>query len=124
MVSLREWLQDRPAIGYALVGIVVLVALTVAYMQVMRPSESQELGQFITIKDSETGETWQFPLGAIERDLHGRDLPINPKEGLPNPTTGKRTGFPEKDWEKMIQRVLAERQQGMAERQQTPAPKP
>ncbi|MBY0311098.1 MAG: hypothetical protein K2W85_03420 [Phycisphaerales bacterium] len=124
MGAFRDWLQDRPAVGYGVVGLIVVIAIGIAMTRLARPTEVEELGQFITLKDSETGERWKVPLGAIERNLHGRELPIDPKEGMPNPTTGKRTGFPEKDWEKIVQRVMAERQQEMAERQKTLTPKP
>lgn len=109
MGAIREWIQDRPAVGYGVVGLIVVVAIGIAMTRLARPTEVEELGQFITLKDSETGETWKVPLGAIERNLHGRELPIDPKEGMPNPNTGKRNGFPEKDWEKIIARVVAER---------------
>lgn len=124
MLRMRDWLKENSVVGYALVALLLCGAIGLMVTRLARPSEGEELAQFLDVKDSESGETWKVPLGAIERNLHGRSLPIDPKEGLPNPTTGKPTGFPEKDWEKIVQRVMAERQQEMAERQKTLTPTP
>lgn len=109
MLRFREWLEENPIVGYVLVGFLVLGVLGFAYVRLSKKTEAEELAQFIIVKDAETGETWQIPLGAIERNLNGRDMPIDLKEGLPNPNTGKPTGFPEKDWEKIVKRVTDDR---------------
>lgn len=66
----------------------------------------------LTVKDSETGEEWEMSRGKLEQELYSRSGDIDPNEGLPNPTTGKPTGFPmnrERDWDAVVERIIAEK---------------
>ena len=78
------------------------------------PRESVEyLSQDVTIRCEETGDEWAMSRGVLERDLYLRQGMIDPAQGIPNPNTGKPTGFPvnkEKEWNQVIERINAQKQ--------------
>jgi hypothetical protein len=41
----------------------------------------------------------------MEKELIMRPFPVDPNQGLTNPTTGKPTGFPADDWKETIDRI-------------------
>ncbi len=59
----------------------------------------------VQIKDKETGETWTLYQAQIEAIVRVRPSPIDVNEGLPNPKTGKLTGFPTRGWEATIKKI-------------------
>jgi hypothetical protein len=83
--------------------------------------------EMVTIKCRETGDEWTMPRGRMEQMLWDRPAPLDPSQGLPNPKTGKLTGFPKSDWENTIERISAERQEIAQQRSKgrgaNPAPK-
>jgi hypothetical protein len=65
----------------------------------------------------------------MEQILWDRPAPLDPSQGIPNPKTGRLTGFPKSDWENTIDRITAERKEIAASRSRSrgttsaPAPK-
>jgi hypothetical protein len=126
---LRQFINDRPALGWAVAGALLLVvALSLYRMRRVgdNPYSLDRTTEMVTIRCRETGEEWQMPRGRMEQALWDRPAPLDPSQGLPNPTTGRLTGFPKSDWENTIDRISAERQEIAAKRSRggagTPAP--
>lgn len=105
---MRKLLTERPLLGWIVAAILMLGAAFLLWRQ-LSGGEAVELGQTVTIRDSETGETWEMTRGAMEKELYMRTYPVDPNEGLTNPKTGKKTGFPVDDWKATITRINAER---------------
>lgn len=110
---MRKSLAERPMLGWGVAAIMMLAAAFLVYRQVTG-GETRELGSMVTIRCTETGDTWQVPRGVMEKELYMRPFPINPDEGLINPKTGKRTGFPVDDWKLTVERINLDRK-GLAE---------
>lgn len=106
---MRKLLAERPMLGWAIAAVMMLGAAYLLYRQFMA-GETRELTQMVTIRCIETGETWQMPRGQMESELYTRSFPLDPNEGLVNPKTGKKTGFPVDDWKLTVERINAERE--------------
>lgn len=109
MGSIRNQLAERPMLGWALAAVLLIAAAGYSWMRFSRADETNQLTQFVTVRCTETGEEWQVLRGVMEKELYLRSGPINPGEGLPNPKTGKRTGFPIDQWKETVERINAER---------------
>lgn len=120
MKALREFMQKNPMMGWALAALLTLGAAAVVITRVGAKSETQQLTQMITIRCTETGDTWQVLRGVMEKELYLRPYPIDPNQGLINPKTGKPTGFPIDAWKETVERVNIER----SEVEQPPTAKP
>lgn len=114
-MSFRETLQ-KPWAG-AVVILVILGAAAGLYLKNRGGSGSEtpeRLAQKITIKDSVTGDEWQMGRGKLISALRGASAngPLDPKNGVINPKTGKATGFPvdRKEWDDLIASLNAERE--------------
>jgi hypothetical protein len=111
-MGVREFLKSKPSLGWGLAGALVLICAFVWYRSLSGGSNItsvDRMAQEITIKDRETGEEWPIARGRMELYLWERKLPIDPNEGLPNPNTGKLTGFPKSEWESTVDRITRER---------------
>lgn len=108
MTGLRTFLQNRPMLGWGLAAVLMLFAAGMLYMRLMSKSESEQLTEMVTIRCSETGETWEVLRGVMEKELYLRPYPVDPNQGLVNPSTGKPTGFPVDAWKQTVERINAE----------------
>lgn len=117
----RSLLRDNPMMGWLVASILALVAAVMLYRQFGTKSETAQLTELVTIRDSETSETWQVPRGVMEKELYMRSYPVSLTQGLFNPNTGKANGFPIDDWKVTVERINSERKD-LAE--QGPAPTP
>lgn len=109
MQSLREFMRKNPMMGWVVAAVLMLGAAAVIIMQFGNKSETEQLTQFVTIRCTETGDTWQVLRGVMEKELYLRPYPIDPNQGLINPKTGKATGFPIDAWKETVDRVNTER---------------
>ena len=109
MGSLRSFLQSRPMLGWGLAALLMLFAAVMLYTRLASKSESEQLTETVTIRCSETGETWPVLRGVMEKELYLRSYPLDPNQGLMNPKTGKPTGFPADAWKQTVDRINAER---------------
>ncbi len=110
MQALREIAREKPCVLWAAIGALVLAAVLVLVRFTAgghAPDSIEALSQEVTIRCSETGKEWTVQRGRMERDLLLRGVPIDPSVGLPNPDTGRPTGFPaDRDmWERTIKRL-------------------
>jgi hypothetical protein len=108
MAGLREVMRQNPMIGWAIAAVLMLLAAVMFVSRLSRADETDQLTAMVTIRCSETGEEWEVPRGVMEKMLYLRKPPLNPNEGLPNPKTGKLTGFPVDSWKETIERINAE----------------
>jgi hypothetical protein len=112
-MSVRDFLKSRPWMGWGLAAGLLLVCVLVWYRSLNAGSNAtsvDRLSQTVTIRDRETGEEWTIARGRMEQFLWDRPLPIDPSQGLPNPKTGKLTGFPKSEWESTVDRISKERE--------------
>lgn len=129
-MGLRQALNERPALGWGVAAIVAVLAIAIFMYRNIAGDETRELSSEITLRCSETGKEITLPRGAVEKQLMGRDYPVNPDEGLINPDTGKPTMFPVDDWKSMVMTVnssrkaLAEKGSGGPAESNAPRPKP
>lgn len=111
-MGIRETLRSKPWAGWSVAAVLLLVMGWVWYRGLYgnsNPTSLERTTQEITIRDRETGEEWTMPRGRMELYLWERPLPIDPNQGLPNPKTGKLTGFPKSEWESTVDRIATER---------------
>jgi hypothetical protein len=126
-MGVREALQSKPWIGWAVAAVALLLAALVWY-RAGRGSLNEytfdRLTEDVTIRDRETGEEWVMKRGRVEQILWDRAGALDPNEGIPNPTTGKPTGFPKSDWESTVERINRDRIEAarLYGRTGTPAP--
>ena len=112
-MGVREFLKSKPWMGWGLAGVLLLVCALVWYRSLNAGANEysvDRMTQTVTIRDRETGEEWTLPRGRMEQYLWDRPLPIDPSQGLPNPKTGKLTGFPKSEWESTVDRIVKERE--------------
>ncbi len=112
MDRIRQFLNKNPMAGWAVAaGLLILVALSLLRMRRVddNPYSLNRTTEMVTIKCRETGDEWTIPRGRMEQILWDRPAPIDPSQGLPNPKTGRLTGFPKSDWEQTVERISAER---------------
>ena len=124
MNALREYMRNNPLVGWAVASVLALVAAYMLFTRLTAKTETKELTELVTIRATDTGETWQMPRGAMEKRLYERPYPVNPNDGLPSPTTGKLTGFPVDAWKETVDRINAEREaagQGSKDKAAPPA---
>jgi hypothetical protein len=98
--------------------VLLLVAAFLAYRSAWgggNPYSLDRLSEDVVIKDRETGEEWVIKRGRMEAMLRDRGSNLDPNVGLPNPNTGKMTGFPKSEWESTIDRLKADHDATVAE---------
>jgi hypothetical protein len=111
MNALRTFMQKNPMVGWGVAGALMLFAAGMLYMRLTAKSETAQLTELVTIRDMENGDTWQMPRGMMEKELYLRKYPLDANLGLPNPKTGKFTGFPVDAWKETITRINDERKE-------------
>ncbi len=118
MNRLREFMQKSPMMGWAMAALLMLFAAFMLYTRLNPKDETRQLTEMVTIRCSETGETWKVQRGIMEKELWLRPYPVDPNQGIVNPKTGKPTGFPVDAWKETVEQINAQRGEGNAK----PAP--
>jgi len=115
-MSIRDTIKAKPWIGWTVAGALLVVAAILAYRSFLnvRPDSLERLSQDVTIRDRETGEEWPMKRAEMELILRRRSGNLDPNVGLPNPKTGKMTGFPKSEWESTVERLKAEHDAAIA----------
>lgn len=124
MNRLRELLRQYPWAGWAVAGVLLLVAAFFAWRgRGAGPYSLDRMTADLTIRCAETGEEWTVPRGRVEAELRQRAGLIDTGQGLVNPKTGRATGFPvAREWNDMVQRVNADKQAMLSRTRRAPAP--
>lgn len=104
---MRRLIEEKPWIGWAVAGLLMLVgAFLVARPLLSGSGGPQALADHVIIIYEDTGEEGKVGFGSLQRILlqEAARQPLNPAEGLTNPKTGKKTGFPkDRDmWQKLV----------------------
>src|SRR5262245_9438458 len=109
LYRIRQFINSKPWLGWALAGVLLLVAVSMYFglRKSAGPYSVERMSERVTIKCIETGDEWEMTRGMMERELRGRGASVDPSEGITNPKTGKRTGFPfnKSDWEATVERI-------------------
>jgi hypothetical protein len=111
MSKLRAFMQQNPMAGWAVAALLMLVAAVMVYTRLMAKTEAMQLTEMVTIRDTETGDLWKVSRGVMEKELWLRPYPVDPNEGLVNPKTGKRTGFPVDAWKETVHGINSQRKE-------------
>jgi hypothetical protein len=112
MNALREFLQKNPWIGWAvaLVAIAFAAAMILGVFEKPAPDSVERRGQQVTIRCTETGETWQMSRGEFERMLLLHKGKIDPGQGIPSKfAEGRLTGVlvDDDEWRETVKRINA-----------------
>ncbi len=123
MNKFRAFMQQNPMVGWGCAAVLMLFAAGMLYMRLTAKTETAQLTELVTLRDSETGDTWQLPRGVMEKELYMRSYPVDPNQGLVNPKTGKPNGFPVDAWKETVLRINADRRdEGAPAPSAAPAP--
>ena len=91
-------------VGWGFAAVLMIFAAGMLYMRFTTKTEVAQLTELVTLRDSETGDTWQLSRGVMEKELY-MHAPIDLNQGLINPKTGKPNGFPVDAWKETVQRI-------------------
>ncbi|MDX2114485.1 MAG: hypothetical protein SFZ24_02530 [Planctomycetota bacterium] len=112
-MSLRETLEEKPWIGWAVAGVLALVGLVLIARAVIRPAPAEQLASEILIRFQDTGDTQRMNRGMFEKQMLSQSAiaPLDPAVGINNPKTNKPTGFPEdaEYWQRLVADINAAR---------------
>ena len=113
----RQILEQRPWVGWALAGVLLLAAV---YIYVSRSSPTnvqygqEYMTQMVVVKYADTGDEVEMPRGRFEKLLRESSQgSLEASKGLINPKTSLPTGFlfNKSDWDKTIERINQERKE-------------
>ena len=110
MNSIRQWINERPAAGWGLAGVLLLVVVFWFWRsRQVQAYDLERLSEMVTVRDRDTGQEFQMRRGEMERMLWDRPGQVDPSQGIPNPETGTNTCFPKSEWERTVERINAEK---------------
>ena len=110
MPSIREAINERPWLGWAVAGVCLLGAALLLATRLFGdgpPDSIERRTQTVTIRCTETGEDWQLNRGEFERLLLTMPGQIDPTKGIPRPSDGKLTGvlIDKSEWDETVKRI-------------------
>lgn len=113
-MGIRDFLNQRPWIGWSLAGLLFLIVVWRFATQSgpqAGPYSPERMTEMVHIRFTDTGTEMDIPRGRLDKMMRERGTVLDPSIGLPNPETGKNTGFPisKDDWDGMINRINKER---------------
>jgi hypothetical protein len=113
MNKLRELINSKPWVGWAVAGVLALVGAFFAFRGLgTAPGSTESYREMVTIKFTDTEETIEMPRGRFLRELMLRPGKADPSVGINNPATGKPTGFlfDKAEWERTIADINKEKE--------------
>lgn len=130
-MGLRETVNSKPWIGWAVAGAMILVAGFFAYRNMSGSGDRfapESMRETVTIKYTDTGDTEEVHRGRlIKRLLDEQGGKVDATRGLINPKTGQPTGFlfDKREWDAMIKELEVQSPKGPPSAPAPPrAPKP
>lgn len=103
---MRRLLEEKPWIGWTIAGLLLAGGLFMVGRLFIGGESAETLTEHILITYEDTGEQSKVLRATLQRTLLSEAVngPLDPAQGLTNPKTGKRTGFPEDRamWEKLV----------------------
>ncbi len=124
-MNIRGTLAEKPWIAWIVVGVMGIIGAILVLRGLRGGDTTRELAQDVTIRYEDTGTLETINRGRFESlliEISARgDLKVD--EGLTNPKTGKKTGFPEDRayWDRIVPAILKARQEREAQRTQSRA---
>ncbi len=115
MASPREFLNERPWLGWsvAVVAIIVAVVFATGLFKSEAPDSLERRSETVTIRCTETGEEWTMNRGEFERLLFTQSGMIDPGAGIPSEfADGRLTGVlvDSDDWRETVERINAQKE--------------
>ena len=115
MPGLRQTIEQKPWIGWAIAGI--LFAAAIYFYMTRSSAASVQYGQeymtkMVTVKFADTGDEMELPRGRFEKMIRESSQgALDPTKGIINPKTNQPTGFlfSKSDWDETIARINKER---------------
>lgn len=113
MGKIREAINRKPWIGWAVAGVAVLVSGVMAFNRMFGegPADSaKRRAEMVTIRCTETGNEWQMNRGEFEQLMMRQPGQIDPTKGIPSEfADGRLTGVlvDKDDWESTVERINA-----------------
>jgi len=110
MNALRTFLSNNPWIGWGVAAVAITFAFAMAFgVFTEQPIDSVERrGQQVTIRCTETDETWTMSRGEFERMLMRYRGQIDPEQGIPSHfADGRLTGVlvSDDEWRETVARI-------------------
>lgn len=112
-MSIRETLEEKPWIGWLVAGVLLLVGLYFVVSGFRSQNPTEALAQSIVLRYEDTGDEQTVNRGQFESLLvqlaNRGELRVD--EGMTNPKTGKKTGFPvdRAYWNRIVPQILEAR---------------
>lgn len=115
MQRIRDLVNKSPWAGWVVAALVLGVAvwMFVRGGRTDDPYDPERMQELVHIRFSDTNDEITMPRGQLDKMLRRRGETVNAAEGIINPKTGAPTGFPynKEDWDGMIARINAEKEQ-------------
>lgn len=110
MEKLREMMKERPWIGWAVAGMLLVVAVYLGFFGGTGGGDDfsgQKMQEMVTIRFSDTDTTEEMPWGRVMKELSGRPGKLDATVGINNPATGKPTGFifNKAEWDRIVGQI-------------------
>lgn len=103
----------KPAVGWSVAGIAILVAALIFWRSVTsRDSyDISRLSQTVTVRFTDTNNEIKLTRAEFEKQLRALPGTLSTSSGIINPKTGKPTGIlvATADWEEVVNRINGER---------------
>jgi len=114
--KLREAVNRRPALGWAIAGVLLLVMGALLYFRLGGggdPYAPERMTEEVTIKFTDTDDEITMPRGRMEQELRYRVGQLDPTRGIINPKTNQPTGFlfNKGEWDETVKRLNIEKEQ-------------
>ncbi len=124
--KLREEVNRRPALGWAIAGVLMLIMGGLLYFRLGSggdPYAPERMTEEVTIKFTDTDDEITMPRGRMEQELRYRVGQLDAAHGIINPKTNQPTGFlfNKNEWDETVKRLNAEKEQA-AQRSRTGTP--
>ena len=115
MENLREMMKEKPWIGWAVAGMLLVVALYLGFFRGGNNDDfsGQKMQEMVTIRFSDTDTTEEWPWGRVMKELSGRPGKLDPTVGINNPSTGKATGFifNKAEWDRIVGQINKDKEE-------------
>jgi hypothetical protein len=107
--QMRRLIEEKPWIGWTIAAVMLLGGLYMVGRLFLGGGGADSLTEHVVIVYEDTGEESKVLRGTLQRILLSEavNAPLNPAQGLTNPKTGKKTGFPQDRamWEGLVRDV-------------------
>ncbi len=110
MENVRALIKQKPWIGWAVAGVLLVVAVYLAFFRSAGGGDDfspEKMQSMVTIRFSDTDTTEELPWGRVMKELSGRPGKLDGTVGINNPATGKPTGFifNQAEWDRIVGQI-------------------